>query len=471
VRHIERDTFNGDEAELSVCQDGVESVLCDEDGQPVLSEQGRTIPTELAFDGLVNTTQTVTDGYGGSLQLTFEHDLAARDNQLVVGTSYDGGSVAFLQRAETAFLTEERTVLGQGDFLGGDEFRTRLGVDNRYVGVYATDTFSLADPLALHVSGRLNWARLELEDRGVSNALDGKHDFLRVNPSAGVTYTPLDELTVFASYGESNRAPSAAELACADPDEPCRLPNAFIADPPLEQVVSRSAEVGLRGQLVVPRGTRPPLRWSAAGFGARNYDDIIFVAGSRVGTGYFRNAGRTQRIGVEVDLSGDAGPIGYFLGYSLLRATFETALSLPGGANPGAAPAQQDDEAAAIAVERGDRIPGLPTHSLKAGVAVSPVSGLRIGVSAIARSSAPFRGDEANLIEDLDGYAILSAHASYQLLDNLQLFLKAQNLLDAEYETFGLLADASEVIAGAEDPRFVGPGAPLAVFGGLVLHQ
>ena len=29
---------------------------------------------------------------------------------------------------------------------------------------------------------------------------------------------------------------------------PCRLPNAFVADPPLEQVITRSLETGIRGQ-------------------------------------------------------------------------------------------------------------------------------------------------------------------------------------------------------------------------------
>ena len=39
------------------------------------------------------------------------------------------------------------------------------------------------------------------------------------------------------------------ELACADAQAPCNLPNAFLADPPLEQVVAKSYEGGLRGKL------------------------------------------------------------------------------------------------------------------------------------------------------------------------------------------------------------------------------
>ena len=73
-------------------------------------------------------------------------------------------------------------------------------------------------------------------------------------------------------------------------------------------------------------------------------------------------------------------------------------------------------------------------------------------------------------MSDLDGYAILNAKVSYWVLDGVQLFVKAQNLLDTEYETFGVLADPSEVLEDASDPRFLGPGAPRGIWGGVVLR-
>ena len=57
----------------------------------------------------------------------------------------------------------------------------------------------------------------------------------------------IGSATVYASYKESSRNPSIAELACADPDSPCRLPNSFQADPPLDMVVNRNLELGARG--------------------------------------------------------------------------------------------------------------------------------------------------------------------------------------------------------------------------------
>ena len=43
--------------------------------------------------------------------------------------------------------------------------------------------------------------------------------------------------------------PTAVELTCADPAAPCTLPNIFVADPPLKQVVATTYELGVRGRV------------------------------------------------------------------------------------------------------------------------------------------------------------------------------------------------------------------------------
>ena len=47
---------------------------------------------------------------------------------------------------------------------------------------------------------------------------------------------------MFGSFSMSSRVPAPSELSCADPEDPCRLPNAFVADPPLDQVVASTWE-------------------------------------------------------------------------------------------------------------------------------------------------------------------------------------------------------------------------------------
>ena len=73
-------------------------------------------------------------------------------------------------------------------------------------------------------------------------------------------------LTAFATYNEGMRVPTAMELTCADPTAPCKLPNAFLADPPLKKVVSRTAEIGARGRIGKIG------HWSAALFQTRLFD-------------------------------------------------------------------------------------------------------------------------------------------------------------------------------------------------------
>jgi iron complex outermembrane recepter protein len=107
---------------------------------------------------------------------------------------------------------------------------------------------------------------------------------------------------------------------------------------------------------------------------------------------------------------------------------------------------------------------------VKAGVAVTPIDRLELGLRATAQSGQLFRGDEANLVPELDGFVVLSATASYRVIDELMVFVKADNLLGSEYETFGVIADPSEVLPQYENPRFVSPGPPFALWAGIVIE-
>ena len=91
------------------------------------------------------------------------------------------------------------------------------------------------------------------------------------------------------------------ELGCANPEQPCGLPNDFASDPALKQVVARTFEVGARGNLAGQR-----LHWSADLFRTVNRDDIQFIA-TTTNSGYFDNVGTTRREGLDLALGGQAG--------------------------------------------------------------------------------------------------------------------------------------------------------------------
>lgn len=77
-----------------------------------------------------------------------------------------------------------------------------------------------------------------IESADVFTALSGDHEFTRFNPAIGITTKLSEQLGAYIGYAETNRTPSPVGLTCADPADPCRLPNAFLAYPPLELAVS-----------------------------------------------------------------------------------------------------------------------------------------------------------------------------------------------------------------------------------------
>jgi hypothetical protein len=71
----------------------------------------------------------------------------------------------------------------------------------------------------------------------------------------GSRRSPVSTLNAYASYTQGSRAPTAIELGCADPQNPCSLPNALASDPPLQQVVTGTREAGLRASMRFPSYT------------------------------------------------------------------------------------------------------------------------------------------------------------------------------------------------------------------------
>ncbi len=150
-----------------------------------------------------------------------------------------------------------------------------------------------------------------------------------------------------------------------------------------------------------------------------------------------------------------------FATYTLQHATFGTDLR---NASPHH-PLATDGE---LAVESGDRVPGVPVHSGKAGLALLFGSGLDLGVDIRLQSGQYMRGDEANLLGPVPGFAVVDTRAAHRITRRLTLVVRAQNLFDADYATFGVVGDAAwlgDRFAG--DSRFYSPGAPRSAWVGV----
>jgi outer membrane receptor protein involved in Fe transport len=497
-RDLNRDTLNGDEADFAVCEDEAlppgapVNTLCHRIGGPDDDEEdaaitiGNTVDLgdDEAADPLVDTgsgvfitdsdaagnaafnrTSTQSQGYGATAQASATTD----SNLLVLGASADLADVRFASNSEVGTLTQDRSVAGSGLFVGifgqtpDDRFNTGLVTDNRTLGAYFSDTLSVTERIHVTVSGRFNQSRINIIDQ-LGTSLNGDHTFNRFNGGVGGVFELNDAVSVFSRYTESNRAPTAAELSCADPDEPCRIPNAFLSDPPLEQAVAKSFESGARGNHLLPNGH---IEWSTSWYRTRINDDILFVASSRlIGTGFFQNAGDTQRMGLDADLRGRIGRVTWFGSYGWVEATFESPLQLPGNAEVNNATNSNGQ----LEVQPGDRLAGIPRHSFKTGVGIAVTSAWDVALETIVSSSRVFLGDEGNDQLPVDGYGVANLRSSYRLTDTVELFARVNNLLDTDYETFGLLAELEielNEVPNADDPRFLSPGAPRSGFAGI----
>ena len=443
-------------------------------------------------NGLLNRGGTHQRNYGVSGQVSWFGRLGAYRNQLTVGAAYDGNRVGYTQSTELGYLNPDRSVAGVKAYAdgitGGDEdgvpFDTRVDLSGRIhsKSIYATDTITL-DRLSLTVSGRFNHTTIDNRDlirpAAGPGSLTGKHSFNRFNPAVGATYRLAGPVSLYGGYTEGNRAPTSIELGCADPNSPCKLPNAMAGDPPLKQVVTRTVEAGLRSS------GESKVQWSAGYFRASNRDDLLFVASEQTGFGYFKNFGKTLRQGLELDVNSRIRRVTLGGGYTLLDATFRSAEELGGEGN-----SSNDD--GFIDIKPGNRIPLIPRHMGKAYADVQVTSKFLVDLGLFAVSSSYARGNENNEHAaggpyfigpgKSPGYAVVNFGARYQVHARIQLFVQVNNLFDRRYYTGAQLAATGFTANGnfvarpfptvnGEFPllhaTFYAPGAPRGAWGGL----
>ena len=440
-----------------------------------------------------NATGSVTQRTAGlALQLTDSHDVFGWPNQAILGADYNDSKDTFNQSYQYGQLSSERMLIYEESPFN-DQTVISLSGDNRIYGVYATDTLSPSTLLHLTLSIRYNRSTetlngysidTDIADFGAgfdqARPLAGDHTFSRVNPAFGFTVTPRDTLTFYADYNEASRAPTVIELGCADPSVPCGLPNEFASDPGLEQVVARTAELGMRGKLAEQR-----LVWSADAFRTINSNDIQFIA-TATNSGYFANVGSTRRQGFDLALGGRQGGWHWQLMYSLVDATFQSDFAVSANSNSTA------DANGDIQVRPGDRIPLIPRHTGRL-ILDYQAAHWDLGANLLVASGSYLHGNENNANRAggtnglgeyvagtgaIPGYAVVNLHGSCRLTKKLEVFARVVNLFDRKYSTAGFLTSNAFNPNGSFRPNpadwtnedAVSPAQPLGIWAGLRLR-
>ena len=460
-------TFNGDDSDFDQCPNN-SSLICNEAAEIALDINNDPIRAGDNVEGATNNTSaTYMRGRGGSVQAAFNQALFGHENHLIIGANYDYANVHFASDTELARLTADRGTAGSGIFTR--ENKVRLNTSTETFGIYFSETLDITDKLTATVASRYNHVRIQMANQFIDGAdkLSGEHSFDRFNPSGGLTYQLLNNLNVYGGYSESSRVPTPMELSCADPEDPCRLPNAFLSDPPLKQVVAKTYEAGLRGDFNKLMG-KGEFKWNAGYFHTVNHDDIIFNrGGDSVSEGFFSNVGQTRRHGVELAAAIDYPRLfseiddwHFAANYTYLNARFLDGFDIQSPL----------DEEQRLTVRRGARIPGIPEHMFKASLGVDLWQKLFLGINGAYSGNRAFRGDEANITPNLSGYWLFNATAEYKVMKNFSIFGRVDNIFDTRYNTFGVFGNPSEVLGDAfNDRRFVSPGAPRAGWIGIRL--
>ena len=464
-------------------------------GPPTDCTDSGANPATLAYcaPGQDSTSTLIQRAKGFGLQLTDSAAVLRWQNQGVVGVDYDDSQDDFNELTEYGGIAPDHQLVYEPSPYN-DFPLVSVGGSNEILGTYFTDTLSPSKLLHVTVAARYNRNRETIGGTSVdadpgdygdgfltATPVTGDHTFTRVNPSIGFTLTPTNYTTYYANYNEASRAPTVIELGCADAAVPCGLPDDFAADPDLKQVVARTFEIGLRGNLA-----GQSFNWSADVFHTVNSNDIQFVATS-INAGFFDNVGNTRRQGLDVAFGGKEAGLTWKLAYSYVQATFQSSFVVNAPSNSTA------DAYGNIEVQPGDRMPLVPQHNGRLVLDYAFNEHVDVGANLIAVSGSYLHGNEnnANVAGSTDaatgayispdgtgwipGYVQLNCNGTYRFNDKLEIFARMTNVLNRNYYTAGFLTQSVYTPNGTfiADPNGwtnennVVPSAPREIWGGV----
>ena len=431
---------------------------CPNSGDP--TQQNPTVPGSFSF------TRTRQNGTGTNIQLTSDYKIDGHENQFVTGGGFNYARSNFYDGQNLAIFNPNLYELSVSPYTP----QVQIIGENRYANVFATDTFSVYN--WLHVNAAVNWIQAQIANNdllnqpGAQNYLGSVSHYQRLNPSAGFTVNPFDALgvkswlqdfTAYFNYNEGFRAPTPIEMGCSNPAVPCSLPNAMASDPPtLKAVVSHTLEAGMRGKI------NADLKWNFAVYQTLSSNDILYLSstGSNI-NGYFANVDQTRRQGLELGFSGLAlETLNWYVSYGFVDATYQSPATLNNAYGP-------------EYVVPGNKIPGIPQNTLKAGAEYEVFKDFFLGSDMQYVSSQYARGDDWNIYRQVPDYAILNFNSRYKLTKHIELFAMGRNVLDNHYLSFAQIGNnfyASTAANPNSPTQFQGPGGIAAGYAGIRLH-
>jgi iron complex outermembrane receptor protein len=381
----------------------------------------RRVYQTLAFSGsAANSSGGVVDldrGYGGAgLSWTHKTRAGATPLNWTVGIEADqlretrrgyvnnAGSNGALRRDEDD-RAGNLDLFGQIDWAFGPQWQAIAGV-------------------------RMSRVRFSVDDHYVTAASpndSGNVQYRNTSPVLGLVWHASDQVNFYSNLGTGFETPTLAETAY----------RAGATGPNFGLRPSKSvqAEAGMKA-----RFDRHTLDFAL--FDARSNDEIVPLTVDN-GRAIFQNVDRVQRRGAELAWKAAWGKMNTQLSYTWLDARFRQGFV--------------NGQNAAIAA--GNRLPGVPMHSLFAAIEYRPVAPLSVALEMRTESRAYV--DDRNS-DAAPGYAVLNVRTGYEFpagSAKMFLFGRIDNLLDKNY--------AGSMIVNDSNGRFFEPAAGRRLFVGL----
>jgi iron complex outermembrane recepter protein len=302
-------------------------------------------------------------------------------------------------------------------------------------GLYAQAEWRFAERWSAH--GGLRTSRVEFRSKDdfivPGNPDDsGTREYSATTPVAGILYRLEKNVSLYANLGRGFETPTFAELAHQNPP----LSGLNFA---LEASRSVHSETGVKA--IVPRVARV----NAALFAIETKDEIV-VDTNMSGRTTFKNAGRTERRGVELGVeTAMPGPFDAQFAYTYLDATFKEGFSSTVMGNT-------------VTIPSGNSLPGVPKSQAYAQVRYRQ-PWFYTYLEGLYRSRVPV--DDANS-EFADAYTVFNFVAGLVQQGSgwrISEYVRLDNLTDRNY--------VGSVIVNEGNRRFYEPSPRRSMSGGI----
>ena len=366
----------------------------------------------VADDGVVEFDRFF---FGGGAQYTYTGELMGRPNQFTAGFDID------IQEDDRQRYSNDAGIQGALSF-------DQLEEAEAY-GFYIRNVLALTDALQLTLGGRYDIVDLSVADRFLTNAdQSGELDFEEFSPSAGLTWSATDSVSVYFNYATGFETPTFTELA-----NPARNLDVSLGGfASVDAQEAESFEIGARGLI----GER--VYFDIAGFIMEVDDEVVSVAniGNRT---FFRNAD-TDRNGIEAAIVVDILE-GLQLTASYTYSDFEFD----------SFPSRMDAE--------GKMLPGIPENQFFAELAYRHDSGFYLSWDILLVDDLAVNNNNSVISDSYEVANLRAGHRLQMAGFELSPFIGINNLFDTKY--------MSNLRLNGFGGRVFEPAPTLNVYGGV----